>query len=64
MTKDDVITIMMNSINDDNRQLCIENGMSEEETQKNINASQLSLSFIMANIYDKLVEKGVITAEG
>jgi hypothetical protein len=64
MTKDDVITIMMNSINDDNRQLCVENGMSEEEIEKNINASQLSLGFIMSNIYDKLVEKGIIAAEG
>ena len=60
MTKDDVITIMMDSINADNKELCIQSGMSEEETNKNIENSQMSLGMIMSNIYDKLVDAKII----
>jgi hypothetical protein len=34
--------------------------MSEEEANKNIEQSQFSLGFMMANMYDKLVESQVI----
>lgn len=60
MTKEEVVTIMMDSINTDNRQLCLDMGMSEEETNKNIEQSQMSLGLIMANMYDKLVENKLI----
>jgi hypothetical protein len=60
MNKEDVITIMMESINADNKEFCIKSGMSEEEANKNIEQSQMSLAFIMSNIYDKLVETQVI----
>ena len=51
---------MMESINKDNKQLCLDMGMSEEETNKNIEQSQMSLGLIMSNMYDKLVESQVI----
>jgi hypothetical protein len=35
-------------------------GMSEEEADKNIEQSQMSLGVIINNIYDKLVEAQVI----
>lgn len=60
MNKEEVVTIMMDSINTDNRQLCLDMGMSEEETNKNIEQSQMSLGLIMSNMYDKLVENNVI----
>jgi hypothetical protein len=60
MNKEDVMTIMMESINSDNKEFCIKSGMSEEEANKNIEQSQMSLAFIMSNIYDKLVESQVI----
>lgn len=60
MNKEEVVTIMMDSINTDNRQLCLDMGMSEEETNKNIDQSQMSLGLIMSNMYDKLVENNII----
>jgi hypothetical protein len=60
MNKEEVVSIMMESINKDNKQLCLDMGMSEEETNKNIEQSQMSLGLIMANMYDKLVEAQVI----
>ena len=60
MNKDDAIKIMMESINADNREFCLMSGMSEEEADKNIEQSQMSLGVIINNIYDKLVEVKVI----
>ena len=60
MNKEDAITIMMESINADNKQLCLDMGMSEEDATKNIENSQQSLFFIMGNIYDKLVNAKII----
>lgn len=60
MNKEEVVTIMMDSINTDNRQLCLDMGMSEEEANKNIEQSQMSLGLIMSNMYDRLVENNVI----
>jgi hypothetical protein len=45
---------MLDSINEDNRTMCLHNGMSEEDTNKQIEQSQPSLVFIFGNIYDKL----------
>ena len=60
MNKEEVISIMMESINADNKELCLQTGMSEEEANKNIEQSQMSLGLMMSNIYDKLVESQVI----
>ena len=60
MNKENAISIMMDSINADNKELCIQTGMSEEEANKNIEQSQMSLGLMMSNIYDKLVEAQVI----
>jgi hypothetical protein len=50
----------MESINTDNKQFCLDNGMSEEKSNESIAQSQMSLGFMMSNIYDKLVEAQVI----
>lgn len=60
MTKEQIIEMMMDSINSDNKQFCLDNGMSEEETNKNIENSQMSLGLMMSNIYDKLVDAKII----
>ena len=60
MKKEYAVSIMMESINADNKELCIQTGMSEEEANKNIEQSQMSLGLMMSNIYDKLVEAQVI----
>jgi hypothetical protein len=60
MDKIDVVKIMIDSINKDNKEMCLQSGMSEEEANTNIENSQMSLGLMMHNIYDKLVEAKII----
>ena len=60
MTKEDALTIMLESINSDNYSLGIQAGISEEDMKTQIAQSQQSLNFMMSNIYDKLKDAGAI----
>jgi hypothetical protein len=60
MNKEEIIDLMLKSINDDNRQICKQGGMSDEETEKQIEQSQASLIYMISNMYTKLKESGVI----
>lgn len=60
MTKEEVIDIMMESINADNLQMGIAAGISPDELEKQISQSQPTLAFMMSNIYDKLKNNNVI----
>ena len=60
MTKDEVIKVMLDSMNEDNRQMCQHAGLNDQDTEKQIEQSQPSLVFMMSNIYDKLQAGGVI----
>lgn len=61
MSKEEVIKIMLDSINSDNRELSKKAGMNEETTEKQIEQSQPSLVFILGNMYDKLKVAGVVS---
>jgi hypothetical protein len=60
MTKDEALELMMKSINDDNRDLCLKGGMSESETESQIAQSQPSLQLIIGNMYDRMKEANLI----
>jgi hypothetical protein len=60
MTKEETIKVMLDSMNEDNRMMCLQNGMSEEDTNKQIEQSQPSLVYLFGNIYDKLQAAGAI----
>ena len=60
MNKDEAVALMLESINYDNRQFCQDMGMSEEEIDKNIQQSQVSLGAMMSNMYDRMVEQNII----
>jgi hypothetical protein len=60
MTKEEAVSIMLDSINSDNLALGIQAGLKEEDLKLQIEQSQQSLNFMMANIYDKLKDSGVI----
>ena len=60
MTNDEALKIMMDSINAENRIMCQHAGMSDEDTEKQIEQSQPSLVFILGNIYDKLEAGGAL----
>jgi DNA modification methylase len=60
MTKDEVVNVMLKSINGDNRKLCKQGGMSDAETEAQIGQSQQSLVLICSNLYDKLKDDQII----
>ena len=60
MTKEEALNLMLKSINDDNRDLCLKGGMSEADTESQIAQSQPSLQFIIGNMYDRMKDGGII----
>jgi hypothetical protein len=60
MNKEEIIDLMLDSINTDNRDMCKQFGMSDEDIDKQIDQSQTSLVFIISNMYQRLREAGVI----
>lgn len=59
MNKEEAISIILESINSDNRELCLRGGMSETETETQIEQSQPSLLFMMENAVNKLIDAGL-----
>lgn len=59
MNKEEAVKIILDSINADNRELCLKNGMSEEQTNSQIEQSQASLAFMIGNACDKLEAAGI-----
>lgn len=60
MTKEEVIAMMLDSINADNREICARAGMSKEDVETQISQSQQALAFMLSNVYDKLKQASVI----
>jgi hypothetical protein len=60
MNKEEIIDLMLESINNDNREMCKQSGMSDADAEKQIADSQQSLVFMVSNMYQKLKESGVI----
>ena len=58
--KTETVVLMLNSLNEDNRSLCLQNGMNPEDIERSIEQSQASLNFMLSNMYDKLKEANVI----
>jgi len=60
MNKDEVVSMMLESINKDNREMCEKAGMSSADIESQIQQSQPSLNYILSNLYDKLKEANLI----
>ena len=60
MNKEEIIDMMVESISSDNRELCKQNNMSDEETESQIAASQATLTYMVSNIYTKLRDGGAL----
>lgn len=54
------IDLMINSINQDNREICQRGGMSNDDIEKQIEQSQPSLAYMAENFYNKLIENKII----
>jgi hypothetical protein len=60
MTKDEVVKFMLESINDDNRQICRRGQMPEDQIEKSIKESEPALMVIVESLYNKLKEKNLL----
>jgi len=60
MTKEEAVMMMVNRLNEDNRMICANNGMSDDEIEKSVEQSQGSLAFMMSNLYDKLKSENLL----
>jgi hypothetical protein len=61
MTKEEVVDLMLASMNSDNRAICKQGGMAEDEMEKQITASQTPLLYMLSNMYDRLKGAGVLS---
>lgn len=60
MDKMETVKLMLNSINEDNMAMGTAAGMDQATLQEQLDKSQDSLTYLLSNVYDKLVESGVI----
>ena len=52
--------MMLQSVNNDNRELGKKSGMSDADVESQIQQSQPSLTFILSNVYEKLKEADLL----
>jgi|LakMenEpi03Aug12_release.lakeMendotaPanAssembly.Ray.scaffolds.fasta_scaffold3045413_1 hypothetical protein len=60
MNKEEVIKLIVNSINQDNREMSERGGMDKNEIEKQIERSQPTLTYMAESLYNKLIENKVI----
>ena len=60
MTKDEFVEFIVDSINEDNLELCKRTNMPEEQIKQSMADSQPSLNMIATNLYDRMKEKNLL----
>ena len=60
MTKEEIVKFMLDSINQDNRDMCERGGMAADEIDSSIAQSQPSLAYIVENLYTRMKEENLI----
>jgi hypothetical protein len=60
MSKEDVVDLMMKSINSDTWDMCKQANMPEDQIENQIAQSQSSLAYMLSNVYDVLKESNLI----
>jgi hypothetical protein len=60
MNREEIVTLMVESLQNDNREICKQNGMAEAEINESIEKSTQTIEYMMNNVYGKLVEKEII----
>ena len=58
--KTETVVFMLNSLNEDNRNICLQNGMPVEDVDRSIEQSQQSLAYMLSNMYDKMKEANLL----
>jgi len=60
MTKEEVVKMMLESFNNDNRMMATGAGMPEDQIKDLEAKSAQSLEFMLSNVYDLLVQKELL----
>jgi len=60
MNKEEIIDFILESINEDNRSICRQNGMPEDQIENSIKQSQDGLVFMVSNFVGKMKERGLL----
>jgi len=61
--RDSVIELMTNVYQNGNTMMCLQSGMSAEETEEKINQSRPAVQYLMSAIFDKLDENNILVEE-
>jgi len=60
MEKQEIINIMVESVNNDNRKFSEQIGMDQAQIEQSISQSSPAITFMMENVYNLLKEKNII----
>jgi malonyl CoA-acyl carrier protein transacylase len=60
MTKDEFVEFIVDSINEDNLELCKMGNMPEEQIKQSMADSQPALQLMASNLYDRMKEKNLL----
>jgi hypothetical protein len=60
MNKQEITLIMHAAFDEANRSLCVQNGMDPSEIEDNIAKSELAVSFLLGEVFNKLEEKNLL----
>jgi len=58
--RDSVVNLMTRVFQNGNKMMCIQSGMSEEETEEKMGQSLPSITYLMGLVFDKLDENNLI----
>ena len=60
MTKEKVVELMLDTFQEINIKMAEQHGMNRDEIAKNLDQSSPSIQYMLAAVYDKLLEKNII----
>lgn len=60
MNKQEIVLMMRATFDEANRSLCVQNGMDPSEIEENIAKSEMAVSFLLGEVFEKLAEKNII----
>jgi hypothetical protein len=58
--RDSIVNLMTRVFQNGNKMMCVQSGMSEEETEEKMNQSLPSITYLMGLVFDKLDENNLI----
>jgi hypothetical protein len=62
MNKEEVVKLMVDSMNSDTRKMCELANISNDESEKIIQQNQQSVEHMLGNVYDIMKEAGLINS--